>query len=126
MLGGTAATWPVTARAQQPGMRRIGILMSYRPGDPDLDGTLDLFAKKGRGGIFSVPDLTVWQLRVKIAELAARYQLPAIYCDRIMVTSGGLVSYDADRIEAGRHHMSTACFAARSRAIFRSRRADQV
>jgi putative ABC transport system substrate-binding protein len=75
-------------------------------GIADLDGTLELFAKKGRGGIFSVPDLTVWQLRVKIAELAARYQLPAIYSDRIMVTSGGLVSYDADRVDIFRRAAS--------------------
>ena len=75
-------------------------------GIADLEGTLDLLAKKGNGGIFSVPDLTVWQLRVQVAELAARYRLPAVYSDRIMVTSGGLVSYDADRIDIFRRAAS--------------------
>ena len=53
-----------------------------------------------------MPDLTVLQLRVQIAELAARYRLPAIYSDRTMVTNGGLVSYDADRIAIFRHAAS--------------------
>ena len=65
----------------------------------DLEPTLELMAKNGNAGILSIPDLTVAQLRVQIAELAARLRLPAIYSDRILVTSGGLVSYDADRIE---------------------------
>jgi putative ABC transport system substrate-binding protein len=35
----------------------------------------------------------------QITEVAARLRLPAIYPDRIMMTSGGLASYDADRID---------------------------
>ena len=88
--------------------RSLGIEAVLAPfhGIADLEGTLDLLAKKGNGGIFSVPDLAVWQLRVQVAELAARYRLPGVYSDRIMVTSGGLISYDADRIDIFRRAAS--------------------
>jgi putative ABC transport system substrate-binding protein len=72
----------------------------------DLERALEPMANQGNAGILSIPDLTALQLRARIVELAARYRLPAIYHDRIMVTSGGLVSYDADRIEIYRRAAS--------------------
>jgi putative tryptophan/tyrosine transport system substrate-binding protein len=45
LLGG-AASWPLTARAQQERMRRIGILMAYPKGDPELTMRLQAFQQE--------------------------------------------------------------------------------
>jgi len=65
----------------------------------ELERALEPMANRGNGAIFSIPDLTVVQMRTQVTELAARLRLPAIYSDRIVMTSGGLASYDADRID---------------------------
>ena len=46
LLGGTAAAWPFTARAQQPDrMRRIGVLMSVPESDPEAQRWLGAFSE---------------------------------------------------------------------------------
>jgi putative tryptophan/tyrosine transport system substrate-binding protein len=44
--------------------------------------------------------------RQQIADLAARYRLPAIYEDRVSVVDGGLISYGADRRALVRQSMT--------------------
>jgi putative tryptophan/tyrosine transport system substrate-binding protein len=45
LLGGAAVAWPLAARAQQPEMRRIGVLMSLAESDPEAQARVAAFRK---------------------------------------------------------------------------------
>jgi len=58
------------------------------------------------GAAFFPADLTTIQLRDQVIALVARHPVPAIYTDRVFVTGGGLMSYDADRLDIYRRTAS--------------------
>ena len=72
----------------------------------DIERAIEALADQPNGGVFFPPDLTVTALRDQVTAIVARHRLPAIYTDRILVASGGLVSYDADRTEIFRRAAS--------------------
>jgi putative tryptophan/tyrosine transport system substrate-binding protein len=75
-------------------------------GMADIDRAIEFLAQQQNGGVYFPLDLTTVALRDQISVLLARRSLPAIYADRIFVSSGGLASYDSDRIDIFRRTAS--------------------
>jgi putative ABC transport system substrate-binding protein len=46
LVGGAAAAWPLAARAQQPGMSRIGVVMAYKESDPEGQAQVGAFRQE--------------------------------------------------------------------------------
>jgi ABC-type uncharacterized transport system substrate-binding protein len=72
----------------------------------DIERAIEALAEQPYGGVFFPPDLTTTALRDQVTTIVARLRVPAIYTDRIFVTSGGLISYDADRTDIFRRAAS--------------------
>jgi len=65
----------------------------------DLERAFDYFAGERVEAVLVPPDVTFATHRVRIAELAAKARLPAIYFNRESVLAGGLLSYGVDTVE---------------------------
>jgi putative ABC transport system substrate-binding protein len=72
----------------------------------EIDRAIESLAQQKNGGAFFLPDLTTNALRDQVIAIVARHRVPAIYSDRVLVASGGLVSYDADRTDIYRRAAS--------------------
>jgi putative tryptophan/tyrosine transport system substrate-binding protein len=65
----------------------------------EIEGVIATEARNPGGGLIAMPDIfNRWNSDLIIA-LAARYGLPAIYCSRSFVESGGLIAYSDDFAE---------------------------
>jgi putative ABC transport system substrate-binding protein len=65
----------------------------------EIERAIAAFARSANGGLIvtSSPRMTVH--RDLIVSLAARYNLPAVYYERLMAVAGGLVSYGPDFVD---------------------------
>jgi ABC-type uncharacterized transport system substrate-binding protein len=72
----------------------------------DIERAIEALVEQPNGGAFFPPDVTTSALRNQVTAIVARLRVPAIYADRIFMTSGGLASYDTDRTDIFRRTAS--------------------
>jgi putative tryptophan/tyrosine transport system substrate-binding protein len=68
----------------------------------DIDNAFEAFASNRPNVLYVGPDPVFFNERDRVAALAARHAIPAIYGDREIVEAGGLMSYGASRKDAYR------------------------
>lgn len=66
---------------------------------PELESAVAAHARQPHGGLIVMPDAYLTGHRAEMAELAARYRLPAVYAYRFFADSGGLLSYGSDLLD---------------------------
>jgi putative ABC transport system substrate-binding protein len=74
-------------------------LVSVRNSDEEIASAVEAFAHSPNGGAIVTGSASYTVHRDRILKLIARYKLPAIYNDRIIVANGGLMSYGPDRTD---------------------------
>jgi putative ABC transport system substrate-binding protein len=72
----------------------------------DIERAVAAAAAQPNGGIFVPLDVTMITFMHETIATTARHRLPAIYSERVFVTSGGLACYGVDRIEGYRRAAS--------------------
>ena len=66
----------------------------------EIERSIDAFARSANGGLVVAASATATvRLNDLIITLAARHKLPAVYGNKVSVTSGGLVSYGPDFVD---------------------------
>jgi len=79
----------------------VGVELSpFGMRDPgEIERAITAFASRPNGGLIVLGSSLANIHRELIITLAARHRLPAVYSDRLFVTSGGLISYGPNRID---------------------------
>jgi ABC-type uncharacterized transport system substrate-binding protein len=65
----------------------------------EIERAITVFAREANGGLIVTGSPSALRNRQLIITLAARHRLPAVYSNRVYVTSGGLASYGADTLD---------------------------
>jgi len=65
----------------------------------EIERGITAFARSGDRGLIVTASASAFVHRERIAAIAARHKLPAVYSVRAAVTAGGLISYGADFID---------------------------
>jgi putative tryptophan/tyrosine transport system substrate-binding protein len=68
----------------------------------EIERAVAAFARTSNGGLIVTGSSVATGHRDLIVKLAAKHRLPAVYAARFFVTSGGLLSYGPDRVDAYR------------------------
>jgi ABC-type uncharacterized transport system substrate-binding protein len=68
----------------------------------EFERAVAAFARSSNGGLIVTGSALATFHRDLIVSLAARHKLPAVYYRRLLVTSGGLISYGADLVDPHR------------------------
>jgi putative ABC transport system substrate-binding protein len=79
----------------QVAARKLGLelLILHASTDRDLDAAFSVLHEKHAGGLVVIPEVFANSHFEKIAALAVRYAVPAIFQSREFVAAGGLISY---------------------------------
>jgi putative tryptophan/tyrosine transport system substrate-binding protein len=72
----------------------------------EIERSIASFARASNTGLIVTPSASVSTHHDLIIALAARHKLPAVYAQRYMVSSGGLISYGPDNIDQYRRAAS--------------------
>jgi putative tryptophan/tyrosine transport system substrate-binding protein len=94
-------TTVTTSRVFQDSAKPLGIEPTLSPVHErqDIERAIEMFAREPTSGLFFPLDVTTTIHRDFVTRLVARNRLPAIYGDDLMIESGGLIYYGADRID---------------------------
>jgi putative ABC transport system substrate-binding protein len=92
---------PSQVKATRDAAPAFGVtLLAFEVREPrDLDRVFAAMIKERIGAFTVLPDALLAGERVRIAELAVKYRLPAIYGVPEHVEAGGLMAYAANRLE---------------------------
>ena len=103
--------WNPTTPSQVPGLQavktageRLALTLHIVPAAAadDFDAAFASMARENVGGVFVVPAPVTITQRARLAELALKNRLPAMFGSKENVEAGGLISYAADRIDLAR------------------------
>ena len=99
---------PAYVRSFESAAGPLGVkpIIAHIHGLADIEGAVAAAAAQPNGGIFVPLDVTMSAFMEETIATIARHRLPAIYSERVFVTSGGLVSYGTDRVELYRRAAS--------------------